>query len=125
MQALNHVNLVVSDPERSATFYERAFGMERLWKEGDFVFLLCGDTDLALVGGTPTVHRRFHIGFRVETRSDVDAWRAHLERLGVGIDGPTRDHGAYYTFTCRDPDGYGIEVYWEEMPRGRSGPPQG
>jgi len=32
-----------------------------------------------------------------------------------------RDYGSYYTFTCRDPDGYGIEMYFEEGPRGATG----
>lgn len=121
MRALNHVNLVVTDVERSAAFYERVFGMERQWREGDFIFLTCGETDLGLVGGMPAAHRRFHIGFRVESRAVVDDWRAHLAGQGVDLEGELRDYGGYYTFTCRDPDGYGIEVYHEPGPRGRAG----
>lgn len=123
MRALNHVNLVVSDVERSAGFYQRVFGLERQWKEGDFVFMTCGDTDLGLVGGRPASHRRFHIGFRVAGRPDVDDWREHLERQGVELEGETRDYGGYYTLTCRDPDGYGIEIYFEPGLRGRVGFP--
>ena len=53
MRAMNHLTLVVSDPERSAQFYEGLFGMEHSWREGDFVFLSCGDSDVALVKGRP------------------------------------------------------------------------
>ncbi len=123
MRALNHVNLVVSDVERSAAFYERAFGMERQWKEGDFIFMTCGDSDLGLVTGRPISHRRFHIGFRVDERKAVDEWRLHLGRQGVDVEGDVRDYGDYYTFSCRDPDGYGIEIYYEQEPRGRTGFP--
>src|SRR5262245_31261407 len=64
MRTLNHLSLVVSDIDRSASFYQTLFGMERQWQEGDFVFLSCGDADVALVKGKPLIHRRFHFGFR-------------------------------------------------------------
>lgn len=123
MRAINHVSLVASDVERSARFYEETFGMERAWQEGEFVFLRCGDSDLALVGGKPVVHRRFHIGFRVDRRDEVDAWLARVRQRRIPIAHGPADYGDYYTFTCRDPDGYGIEVYYEEEPRGRAGAP--
>lgn len=121
MRALNHLSLVVSDVERSAAFYESLFGMERQWREGDFVFLSCGDTDLALVKGRPEIHRRFHFGFRVESREEVDAWLRTVESSEAPITHGPADYGDYYTFTCRDPDGYGVEIYFEEGPRGRAG----
>ena len=121
MRALNHVNLVVQDVERSADFYRRLFGMEEQWREGDFVFLHCGDTDLALVGGVPAIHRRFHIGFRVYSRAEVDSWRSVVAEEGVEISHGPKEYGGYYTFTCRDPDGYGLEIYYEEAPRGSRG----
>jgi len=125
MRTLNHVNLVVRDVEASAAFYEELFGMERQWKEGDFVFLHCGGADLALVGGAPKVHPKFHIGFRVDTRAEVDAWLEHLGRRGAPITHGPADYDGYYTFTCRDPDGHGVEVYFETAPRGRAGFPPG
>jgi catechol 2,3-dioxygenase-like lactoylglutathione lyase family enzyme len=121
MQALNHLSLVVADVDRAAAFYEQLFGLTRQSEGDGFVFLGCGDTDLALVEGKPLIHRRFHFGFRVATREEVDAWlervRAHDAVVTVGPD----DYGGYYTFSCRDPDGYAVEVYWEQLPRGLSG----
>jgi catechol 2,3-dioxygenase-like lactoylglutathione lyase family enzyme len=122
MRALNHVNLVVSDVDAAARFYEGLFGMERVYRVGEFQFLSCGDTDLGFVKGTPTIHRRFHIGFRVDSKEDVDRWLAAAKSFGAPVTHGPKDYGEYYTFTCRDPDGYGIEIYCEAGPRGRIEP---
>ena len=121
MRALNHVNLVVSNVEQAAEFYQSLFGMQRQWREGSFVFLSCGDTDLALVEGRPLIHRRFHLGFRVERRDEVDRWLERVREHGAPISHGPKDYGGYYTFSCRDPDGYDLEIYFEEAPRGRAG----
>ncbi len=121
MRNLNHLSLVVSDIERSAAFYESLFGMDRHWGEGDFVFLVCGDADLALVKGKPLIHRRFHFGFRVETREEVDQWLEQVKQHPAPVTHGPHDYGDYYTFSCRDPDGYAVEIYFEEAPRGRAG----
>ena len=121
MSAFNHLSLVVSDVERAADFYETLFGMQRHWEEGDFVFLGCGESDLALVRGRPLIHRRFHFGFRVESRAVVDTWHGQVKAHGAPITHGPEDYGSYYTFSCRDPDGYAVEIYWEESPRGRAG----
>ncbi len=122
MRTLNHLSLVVSDVERSAGFYESLFGMERSWREGDFVFLSCGDADLALVKGKPLIHRRFHFGFRVASRDEVDAWLEAVRKADAPITHGPEDYGDYYTFSCRDPDGYAVEIYFEAAEaRGRAG----
>ena len=120
MRAVNHLSLVVSDVEESADFYQRVFGMERVASEDGFRFLTCGDADVVLVAGEPLIHRRFHFGFRLDTRGEVDAWRTRLDGEGAVTSGPD-DHGNYYTFSCRDPDGYAIEIYFEAEPRGKAG----
>ena len=121
MRALNHVNLVVSDVDEAARYYQDTFGMELSYREGDFVFLSCGESDLALVKGLPLIHRRFHFGFRVTTREEVDAWLARLRERGEEIAHGPHDYGGYYTFSTLDPDGYAIEIYFEDGLRGRAG----
>ena len=121
MRGLNHLNLVVQDVDASAGFYESVFGMEPQHREGGFVFLACGETDLALVQGRPNVHRRFHFGFRLDTKDEVDAWLREVRRHGAPVTHGPQDYGEYYTFTVRDPDGYGVEIYYEAGPRGRVG----
>ena len=122
MRIMNHLSLVVSDVERSATFYQSLFGMERQWREGEFVFLSCGESDLALVQGKPLIHRRFHFGFRVDTREEVDQWLEEVKAHEALVTHGPEDYGGYYTFSCRDPDGYAVEIYFEEAAaRGRTG----
>jgi len=120
---LNHVNLVVTDPDRSAAFYQQHFGMTEQWREGDFVFLRSGETDFALVAGRPVFHKSFHVGFRLESRDAVEALLARMRDADIQVSYGPKDYGDYYTFTCRDPDGYGIEIYFETEPRGRVGFP--
>ncbi len=36
-----------------------------------------------------------------------------MSAAGVPIDKPLSEDETYATFRLRDPDGYGIEVYWE------------
>lgn len=122
MRAFNHLNLVVSDVERAAEFYESVFGMEREWQIGDFIFLRCGDADLALVGGKPEFHRKFHFGFRLRSRQEVDRWLEHVKGLSVPVVHGPKDYGEYYTFSCQDPDGYSIEIYHETSVGGRRTP---
>ncbi|MCA9672755.1 MAG: VOC family protein [Myxococcales bacterium] len=119
--ALNHINLIVTDVERSASFYEGLFAMKRLFREGDFIFLASGSTDVALRRGEPMIHPKFHFGFRLDSRELVDAWLERVREHGADVTHGPRDYGSYYTFTCRDPDGYAIEMYFEQEPRGASG----
>jgi catechol 2,3-dioxygenase-like lactoylglutathione lyase family enzyme len=121
MRAMNHLNLVVSDVERSAAFYQTLFGMERQYQEGEFIFLACGETDVALVRGKPLIHRRFHFGFRVDSREEVDQWIEAVRKHEAPITHGPEDYGDYYTFSCRDPDGYALEIYFEQGQRGRAG----
>jgi len=116
-----HLNLVVSDVERAARFYQELLGMELQWREGQFVFLCGGALELALVQGRPLIHRRFHFGFRVGDRDEVDRWLERVRAHGAAITHGPADYGEYYTFSLRDPDGYAIEIYAEGPTRGRAG----
>ena len=121
MSAVSHLHLVVSDTERAAGFYERHLGLERLWREGDMVFMRCGAFDLALAAGRPVADREFHFGFRLGSKDEVHRWHEKLAADGIEPSFGPRDYGGYLTFTVRDPDGHGIEIYFEEEPVGRFG----
>jgi len=115
---LRHIALSVPDPEKSAQFYEQAFGLKRVG-EGDspmarVVYLSDGYMNLALIkyktdeaAGKERgkeyvgVH---HFGFKVD---DVaEAQRRVEEHGGVYFMDlpPDRDSG-YYEKKFRDPDG--------------------
>jgi len=113
---INHLHLHVRDVERSRAFYERYFGMrlQRVITEG-FLFLTDdGGMDLALSveEELPEKPDWFHFGFRLEDADQVREMHQRMcedgvceEELGV--------YGDRVTFGVSDPDGYGVEIYFE------------
>lgn len=117
---LVHLNLVVTDVERSAAFYRQWFGFTappREYPDGT-VFLGNPDGfDLALHGGAPpgAAAATFHFGFRVDDPASVRTLRDALADAGVTLT-EIGDEDGYVNLKCLDPDGYEIEVYWEPRP---------
>ena len=48
MKGLNHVNIGVSDLEKSKKFYCELFGMTEVYREPHLIFLMCGRDILTL-----------------------------------------------------------------------------
>ncbi|WP_040797299.1 VOC family protein [Nocardia higoensis] len=120
-----HIGLNVSDIDRSAEFYRRAFGFEQLANGGEggtrFVFLgadgrlvltLWAQSDGEFSTRTPGLH---HLSFQVDDMEQVRAVEATLRELGVALvhDGVVAhgegasSGGVFFT----DPDGIRLEVY--------------
>ncbi len=111
---LNHLNIVVSDLERSIEFYSRFFGCAEWLREGDgFAILRCGDFDLALTRGKPSFAPGFHFGFRLETRAEAEEWHRRLMGQPVQFLEPWLAEDDYASFSIEDPDGYRVQLYWE------------
>ncbi len=54
-----------------------------------------------------------HIGFKVSTRGELDAWQQHFTRHEVDFTPVAeREYGAVLTF--RDPDGRQFEMFYRE-----------
>src|SRR5881409_3345666 len=91
---LNHVVLYVSDIERSADFYTRAFGFDEIGREGPMAFFRAAGSskhhDLALFG----------VGAAASMLAELDAL--------TGMS----DHGATKSLYGKDPDGIEFEVMW-------------
>ncbi|HEY0436095.1 MAG TPA: VOC family protein, partial [Phenylobacterium sp.] len=100
-------------------FYARHFGLADFVWHGHVLFMRDGrGMDFALdpspAGQAPPDW--FHFGFRLDSAAAVEALFARLEGAGAAIREPlTREDDLVY-FRCADPDGYGIEVYWEPQP---------
>jgi catechol 2,3-dioxygenase-like lactoylglutathione lyase family enzyme len=113
-----HINLTVSDLERSADFYQKwlNFGPEdRRFPDGTVFVRDSEGTDLALhLGEVPTDAREFffHFGFRRDNADSVRALHAELTDAGVPIC-EFEDEMALVSVKFSDPDGYSVEVYWE------------
>ena len=53
-----------------------------------------------------------HMGFKVDTRADLDEWLARFEQLGVDHSRiPEREYGA--VLTLKDPDGIQFEMFYK------------
>ena len=112
---LNHVAIHVEDVERSCTFYERVlelkpiprpvFDFSGAWYRLGAVqeLHLIGERDQPVHAGT----RGNHFALMID---DMDAWEAHLQKLGVEYyERRTRPDGAFQIYVT-DPDGHCIEL---------------
>jgi catechol 2,3-dioxygenase-like lactoylglutathione lyase family enzyme len=112
---LNHLHLHVRNVDRSTRFYESYFGFRERVRHGNILFLRnASGFDLALVPDrTPlSFPEWFHFGFRLGSARAVRMLHGHMISKGGQVQ-DIEEYPGYMTFRCADPDGYGIEVYWE------------
>jgi 2-hydroxychromene-2-carboxylate isomerase len=109
---LAHVNLAARDPKSLARWYADTFGFQA---RGAFAWGPMGL--LSFEPGDPShAHPNFHIGFEVQTRTEVAGWARRF-------DAPLEEEPGYAATRVRDPEGNAIEIYWE--PEGPSAPAAG
>ncbi len=115
---LSHLALSVHDPERSARFYEEAFGARIYYRDQNAVQVrgpgphdvLAFERDDDAAGKLGGI---IHFGFRLVEPGDVDeaveaVVKAGGRLLRRGEFGP----GMPYAYVA-DPDGYEIEIWFE------------
>ncbi len=123
---LAHVNVYVRDVERSHAWYSDLLGLHTNDHRPGRAAFLTADEDqsheLALiqVGAEAPLQERGQVGlnhmaWRVESLDDLKEFYGRLKDKGVPI-GSVVDHGISLGIYFRDPDGNGIEVYYE-LPR--------
>ena len=128
---VGHVHLKVSDLERSIAFYRTALGLEVTQRIGQAAaFLSAGGYHHHLGlntwesrGGPPPAPGTtglYHAAFRFPSRESLGVALVRLRAHGVPLDGAA-DHGVSEALYLRDPDGNGLELYWDrhesEWPR--------
>jgi catechol 2,3-dioxygenase len=112
------VHLTVSDLGRSLGYYESALGLRVHTQEGGSAALGTGGEDLLVLTEQPgarPAHRYcglYHFALLVPQRRDLAAWLAHAARERVPLAG-LGDHFVSEAIYLTDPDGHGIEVYWD------------
>ena len=114
-QGLNHIQISVSDMERSLKFYSGLMGMRELFREGELVFLQSPvGSDLLTLRQAEgrvdvTAGGLQHFGFSIKREDHsaaVEEARTYgAEVLGVGQHG---DNSLYAYI--KDPDGYIVEL---------------
>ena len=126
-RGIHHVDLAVSDPQRSLAFYLAVLGPLGMREEARFptyrgteevVYLGWAGQQLGLRQADPGEYRYYepgieHLAFYVDTREEVDAaYRTCLE-IGAEVHYPPeedRDIEGYYEMFVFDPDGMRVEV---------------
>ena len=122
MAKLRHFALSVPDPQAAASFYEKAFGLERVGESDHAgatgVYLSDGVINLALLryktdeaAGEDRGKDYFgvhHFGFLVD---DVDKTTSRIEGAGgTYLSGDVSNTGGFYEIKFRDPNGVIVDI---------------
>ena len=132
---IGHVHLKVADLDRAIAFYGGVLGFELQQRYGDqAAFLSAGGYHHHIglntwesLGGTPPPAGHtglYHTAILYPTRADLADALRRLTAAGIALDGAS-DHGVSEALYLRDPDGNGVELYWDrpeaDWPRDANG----
>lgn len=132
---IGHVHLKVADLERSIAFYSGVLGFAVTQRMGtQAAFLSAGgyhhhiglNTWESLGGPQPAPGTTglYHVAIRYPDRATLADALKRLVAAGIDLDGAA-DHGVSEALYLRDPDGNGVELYWDrpeaEWPRDADG----
>ena len=132
---IGHVHLKVSDLDRSLAFYSDVLGFKVTQRMGKgAAFLSAGGYHHHIglntwesLGAPPPPHRStglYHVAILYPTRKALGDALRQLTKAGVPLEGAS-DHGVSEALYLRDPDGNGIELYYDrpeaQWPRTSSG----
>jgi catechol 2,3-dioxygenase len=132
---VGHIHLKVSDLERSIAFYGEVLGFELTLRYGEkAAFMAAGSYHHHIglntwesLGGAPSPKGHaglYHVAFVYPDRSALGRAVGEVQKAGVNIYGAA-DHGVSEAVYFDDPDGNGIELYWDrpqtEWPRDGEG----
>ena len=132
---IGHVHLKVSDLERAIAFYRDVLGFEVTQRYGhQAAFLSAGGYHHHIglntwesQGGSPPPEGTtglYHVAIVYPSRAELADALRRLIKAGIPLDGAS-DHGVSEALYLRDPDGNGVELYWdrrkEHWPRTATG----
>ena len=121
---VGHVHLKVADLDRALGFYQGVLGLEVMQRIGDSAaFLSAGGYHHHLglntwesAGGSPPppgTTGLYHIALLYPTRAALADALRRLVAAGIPLEGAS-DHGVSEALYLRDPDGNGVELYWDK-----------
>lgn len=128
---IGHVHLKVADLERALGFYRDVLGFSVTQRYGtQAAFLSAGGYHHHIglntwesAGGRPPgpgTTGLYHVAILYPTRSELADALFRVLNAGIPLDGAS-DHGVSEAVYLRDPDGNGVELYWDrpegEWPR--------
>jgi catechol 2,3-dioxygenase len=116
------VGLKVRDLARLTDFYAAALGLSVLDRGKDGATLGAGGVPLVQLEHRPDAKPDdprtaglYHTAFLMPTRPDLARWILHVARNKVPLTGAS-DHAVSEAFYLDDPEGNGIEVYYDRPP---------
>jgi len=120
---IGHVHLKVADLERTLAFYVGVLGFELTQRFGrGAAFVSAGgyhhhiglNTWESRGGSAPAPGTTglYHVAILYPTRRELADALRRLGDAGIQLDGAA-DHGVSEALYLRDPDGNGIELYWD------------
>ena len=120
---IGHVHLRVSDIDRSLAFWRDVLGFQVMQRRPGAVFLAAGGYHhhIALntwdsAGGPPaprTSAGLYHVAILYPTRPKLAAALRRVLAAGLKLTGAS-DHGVSVALYLDDPDGNGVELYWDK-----------
>ena len=132
---IGHVHLKAADLERAIAFYRDVLGFELTQRYGhQAAFLSAGGYHHHIglntwesQGGSPP-HRGatglYHVAIVYPTRAELAVALRRLIQAGIKLEGAS-DHGVSEALYLRDPDGNGVELYWDRTESQRPRTPSG
>lgn len=127
-----HVELSVTDLDRSVDWYCRLLGARDAWRGANVPggYKACAiveprtNTVLAFTSHDREERTPFsplrpgldHLSFAVADRAAIDQWIAYMDQAGFAHD-PIDDRGNIVAVNLRDPDGIALEFYWIDRTR--------
>lgn len=120
---IGHVHLKVSDLKRSLDFYQGLLGFDLTMMYGDQAAFLSAGGYHHHIGlntwhslNTPPARKEavglYHTAFLYPTRKDLAKIFDRLRRAFYPLTGAS-DHGVSEALYLDDPDGNGVELYWD------------
>ena len=131
---IGHVHLKVADLDRAVAFYHGVLGFEVTQRMPGAAFLSAGGyhhhiglNTWSSRGGSPPQRGTtglYHAAIRYPSRAALADALRRLTEAGIPLDGAA-DHGVSEALYLHDPDGNGLELYWdrprEEWPSDEDG----
>ena len=116
---LDHVALPVRDPVRSLAFYRDVIGVEGTVREEPYGYVITTPAGVAftLFSGEPAADPgALHLGVSLDDPGAVRGRRSELHEQGVP-EIEWHEEPGYVSVKVTDPDGYVIELSWDEKHR--------
>jgi catechol 2,3-dioxygenase len=121
---IGHVHLKVADLDRALAFYRDVLGFQITQRYGrDAAFLSAGGYHHHIglntwesAGGSPPppgATGLYHLAILYPTRAELADALRRLVNAGIPLEGAA-DHGVSEALYLRDPDGNGVELYWDK-----------